>query len=187
MFENSFENFYAIPSDGSPPYLYQWGLQYPDGQGWQNIGDGSDVYTHFELSNGNEFFNLRVTVTDSENDTDLSPIHTVTISPQMFGDSVLDKERIPEIFNLEVNYPNPFNPSTVIPYQLPESATVTLHIYNLLGQRVETLIDGQQSAGFHTVEWNANGFSTGLYFMNIHARGRSGEIFNHTRSLTLIK
>lgn len=187
MFENSFENFNAVPSDGSPPYSYEWILQYPDSQGWQNVGNDSDVYTHFELSEGNEFFNLRVTVTDSESATDLSPIHTVNISPQFMSTAYQENEVLPETFDLEANYPNPFNPSTTIRYQLPEHSNVTMYVYDLLGQRVATLVDGQQTAGFHTVEWHAGGFSSGIYFMTIHARGRSGEMFNHTRSLTLVK
>ena len=62
---------------------------------------------------------------------------------------------LPERFELGANYPNPFNPSTMIPYQLPASMHVRLEVFNLLGQRVATLVDGEQPAGFHTASWDA--------------------------------
>lgn len=52
------------------------------------------------------------------------------------------------------NYPNPFNPSTVIPYAIPTSAHVRLEVFNLLGQRLATLVDGGRSAGTHTAQWD---------------------------------
>ena len=62
---------------------------------------------------------------------------------------------LPEGFALGPNYPNPFNPSTIIPYQLAVSSQVRLEVFNLLGQHIATLVDGQQSAGFHTATWYA--------------------------------
>ena len=62
---------------------------------------------------------------------------------------------LPTDFALGQNYPNPFNPSTVIPYQLPTSAHVRLEVFNLLGQRLATLVDAEQAAGVHTAQWDA--------------------------------
>ena len=62
---------------------------------------------------------------------------------------------LPQGFALGQNYPNPFNPSTLIPYQIPTAAHVRLEVFNLLGQRVATLVDGEQSAGAHTAQWDA--------------------------------
>ena len=62
---------------------------------------------------------------------------------------------LPTAFALGQNYPNPFNPSTVIPYQLPTSAHVRLDVFNLLGQRLATLVDAERSAGVHTAQWDA--------------------------------
>ena len=62
---------------------------------------------------------------------------------------------LPESFTLGQNYPNPFNPSTLIPYQLAASAPVRLEVFNLLGQRITTLVDGERPAGFHTATWTA--------------------------------
>ena len=81
---------------------------------------------------------------------------------------------LPQGFALGQNYPNPFNPSTVIPYQLPTAASVRLEVFNVLGQRVATLVDGVQEAGFHSVHWNAiaaagQAVSAGLYFYRLTA------------------
>ena len=62
---------------------------------------------------------------------------------------------LPESFTLGPNYPNPFNPSTIIPYQLAASSAVRLEVFNLLGQHISTLVDGERPAGFHTATWHA--------------------------------
>ena len=62
---------------------------------------------------------------------------------------------LPDGFALGQNYPNPFNPSTIIPYQIPVSAHVRLEVFNLLGQRLATLVDAEQSAGTYTAQWDA--------------------------------
>ena len=62
---------------------------------------------------------------------------------------------LPTDFVLGPNYPNPFNPSTIIPYQLPTATHVRLEVFNLLGQRIATLVDGARAAGVHTAQWHA--------------------------------
>ena len=75
----------------------------------------------------------------------------------------------PEKFRLSQNYPNPFNPETDISYAIPNDCLVRLEVYNLLGQRVTTLVDAHQSAGVHNVRWNGSDVSTGIYFFRITA------------------
>jgi hypothetical protein len=87
-----------------------------------------------------------------------------------------------ENFILEQNYPNPFNPITIINYQLPMTNDVELSIYNLLGQKVATLVNEQQQAGYHQVEWDASRFSSGVYHYSIQA----GE-FQDVKKMILIK
>ncbi|MBI5472563.1 MAG: choice-of-anchor D domain-containing protein [Ignavibacteriae bacterium] len=99
---------------------------------------------------------------------------------------------IPTVFALDQNYPNPFNPTTTIRFALPEQATVSLKIYNLLGQQVTTLAEGEMDAAFHNVVWNgrnANGaqVATGMYFYRMTATGASGETFTSLKKLILIK
>jgi hypothetical protein len=75
----------------------------------------------------------------------------------------------PEKFQLYQNYPNPFNPKTVIRYALPVTCHTDLVVYNLLGQKVATLVSEKQQAGRHQVEWHADGFASGLYFYRLQA------------------
>lgn len=76
---------------------------------------------------------------------------------------------IPETFVLLQNYPNPFNPTTTIIYELPKSSFVTLKVYNIAGQMIATLIDGQKSAGRYAVKWNAANVGSGVYIYRITA------------------
>ncbi|HHJ52886.1 MAG TPA: T9SS type A sorting domain-containing protein, partial [Caldithrix abyssi] len=75
-----------------------------------------------------------------------------------------DKETLPENFILEQNFPNPFNPKTVIRYRLPAAGLVELSVYSVLGQKVATLVTGKQKAGVHTVQWNGSNMASGVYF-----------------------
>jgi PKD repeat protein len=94
---------------------------------------------------------------------------------------------LPGGFVLNQNYPNPFNPSTSISYSLPQSATVELAIFNVLGQKIRTLTVGVQSAGDHTVEWDGTDesgltVSSGVYFYQLEAGG-----FRQTKKMMLMK
>ena len=93
---------------------------------------------------------------------------------------------LPERFSLGQNYPNPFNPSTIIPYQLPVAAHVRLEVFNLLGQRIATLVDGEQPAGSHSARWDGTdgagrAAAAGVYLYRL----RSGPMVA-TRRMVLI-
>jgi hypothetical protein len=77
--------------------------------------------------------------------------------------------QLPEGYEMFQNYPNPFNPLTAIGYQLSAVSSVNLSIYNLLGQKVATLVDAQQMAGYHQVEWDASRFPSGVFYYKIQA------------------
>jgi Peptidase family C25/Secretion system C-terminal sorting domain len=70
-------------------------------------------------------------------------------------------------FNLENNYPNPFNPTTTIRYALPEDGRVQVKIFDVLGREVALLVDGYLAKGYHTVEWNGIGAASGIYFYSV--------------------
>lgn len=89
---------------------------------------------------------------------------------------------IPREIKLEPNYPNPFNPSTMIRFTLPRVSQVKIEIYNILGQRVELLVDQQMTAGTHEVEFTAHNLSSGLYYYRIEA----GE-FQDVKKMILLK
>lgn len=82
---------------------------------------------------------------------------------------VTDKELLPIEFKLEQNFPNPFNPSTVIRFAIPERANVILKVYDLLGGEVITLINEEKEAGWYNVNFNAVKFSSGFYIYRIQA------------------
>jgi len=79
---------------------------------------------------------------------------------------------VPTSFALNQNFPNPFNPSTQISFQLPSDSRMTLKVYDVLGREVATLIDGYQTAGVHQVQFNAQNLSSGIYFYRLSASGQ---------------
>ncbi len=93
---------------------------------------------------------------------------------------------IPADFRLDQNYPNPFNPTTAISYRLSTISHVTLKIYDVLGREVATLVDGKETAGPHTVTWNASRFASGVYFYRLMASSPQGN-FIDTKRMMLIK
>jgi hypothetical protein len=83
--------------------------------------------------------------------------------------SVEDDIQTVTLYGLSQNYPNPFNPSTSIHFSLAKSEEVKLEVYNILGNTVATLVDGNLNAGDHTVEFDASELSSGVYFYSITA------------------
>ena len=84
---------------------------------------------------------------------------------------------LPQAWTLGQNYPNPFNPSTIIPYQVPTAGRVRLEVFNVLGQRVATLVDGERSAGVHMAAWDATDAAgrpvgAGVYFYRLSSAGQ---------------
>lgn len=89
---------------------------------------------------------------------------------------------VPEQISLDQNYPNPFNPSTVIPYSLSSAGRVHIGVYDLLGRRVQTLVDDMMPAGRHQVTFDAGKLSSGMYLYQLQTG--SARI---TRRMMLIK
>jgi len=93
-----------------------------------------------------------------------------------------DESLIPTGFELSQNYPNPFNPSTTIKFGLPEQTFVQLDVYNLLGEKVATLVNGELNAGTHFVEFNAEELSSGTYIYTLKT-----DKFSSSKKLLLVK
>jgi len=98
------------------------------------------------------------------------------------GCSEIAEATLPTAYSLSQNYPNPFNATTTIKYQLPAEGDVKLEVYNLFGQKVATLVDGKQQAGYRSVNWDASEISSGLYFYKLTV----GD-FTETRRMMLVK
>jgi len=94
---------------------------------------------------------------------------------------------VPEEFRLFTNYPNPFNPSTTISYQLPSQMDVTIQVYNILGQKVTELVNTRQLAGLKQVTWDASAQASGMYLYRVVARSEGGKKFTSEGKMMLIK
>jgi len=126
---------------------------------------------------------------DKTNDEVIEYSETLTFENNMIvGDGFntfgLSREvrPLPDNFNLDTAYPNPFNPTTTLSFAIPIDTEVSLSIYNLQGREVVSLINGNMEAGYHSALWNADSHSSGLYFVKMVA----GEYIN-TQKLMLVK
>jgi hypothetical protein len=102
-------------------------------------------------------------------------------------------EALPTGYSLDQNYPNPFNPSTTISFDVPVASSVTLRIFNLIGQEVRTLVQSTLPAGRQEVVWNGlddsgRALASGIYFYSLNAAPVSGgKTFNEIRKMVLVK
>jgi hypothetical protein len=98
----------------------------------------------------------------------------------------------PDQFVLQQNYPNPFNPMTTIEFNLPNASTVTLKIYNLLGQEVATVLDHQNyDDGVQQVDFDASSLASGMYFYRVTAQSVNDDgvqsTFSSVKKMMLVK
>jgi hypothetical protein len=89
---------------------------------------------------------------------------------------------VPATFALRQNYPNPFNPATTIEFDLPRRSFVTLEVFNLLGQRIATILAEDMQAGAYKIQWHAGNVASGIYFYRLHAGSFTG-----TKKLLLLR
>ena len=129
----------------------------------------------------------------------------LSIPPNTFAVSSIDytlnplsptsvtQSTVPTEFTLDQNYPNPFNPNTTISFALPARSVVTMTVYNLLGQEIATLMNGELAAGSHKLVWNGTDkagqtVASGLYFYRLRATAVSGgQEFSQMKKMILLK
>ncbi len=151
---------------GNDAVILLQGLTYPVTVLFEQEANAKGVYSLIERKGEKEIARY-----------DLST-QSVTMPSNTTGSVMLEvnsNTTAPKEFTLYQNHPNPFNPLTVISYQLPADGMVTLKIYTPLGQEIATLVDEVQSAGSKLVEWNAGNFPSGIYFYKLTA-GKSTEV-----------
>ena len=110
----------------------------------------------------------------------LSYFDTLDVNSLISG--VKTNKQVPAVFSLEQNYPNPFNPATIIEYSIPQTAIVSLKVYDILGREIKTLVNQYQNKGKHEVNFNASNLASGVYFYQL----RSGS-FISTKKMLLLK
>lgn len=100
--------------------------------------------------------------------------------------------QFPAKFALHKNYPNPFNPSTQIRFAVPEAARIKIVVYNMLGERIRTLVDARKAAGVHSVTWDARddrgrNVASGVYIYRLEAIAADQQAFVATQKMLLMK
>ncbi len=149
-----------------------------------NVDNGSGV-TFEPLQPGETaWFRWQFSNTDGDGGELRSGLAINNVSIRAITDISTDlpEEETPQTFSLSQNYPNPFNPVTNIEYSLPENSNVSLEVFNMAGQRVANLVSEQQSAGTHTVSFDASRLSSGVYMYRLRAAD-----FVQTRKMLLVK
>ncbi len=157
------------------------------GDGMYKSTDGGNIWsntetgvTKFNFSDEIHGYGIKGSVIVQTNDsgkTWTNMLYPDTVGTLVHRDNIL----IPN-FQLEQNFPNPFNPTTTIVYQLPVQSAVTLKVFDMLGREFKTLVNDRQSAGFHSVIFNASNLASGFYFYQVQAGS-----YIATKKLILLK
>lgn len=92
---------------------------------------------------------------------------------------------VPNTFELNQNYPNPFNPTTKIDYSIPNEGNVNLTIFDATGKEISRLVNGNQTAGYYSIDFNASNLASGIYYYRIEVSGKNN--FTDTKKMLLIK
>ena len=152
---------WSLEYDGVTPPVNNLLLTAPGSITSFGFDENNEIY--ITSSNGN-IYRFTPTVTNSE--SDLNPTE----------------------YFIEQNYPNPFNPSTVIRYNIPEESNVTIKVFDSLGKEIDTIASGIQQKGIYQKNWNASGFSTGVYYVKIIAESLSSDkTFNDVIKMLYLK
>lgn len=155
---------------------------------WLRFTKGKEVIA--ELSGNTEqtvSFTFSVEKTAPVGKTEKLTFVISTENGQSWTKEISVKVGPPEKFELFQNYPNPFNPATTISYQLTADSRVSLKIYNMIGQEVATLADGDKTVGYHQETWNASAVASGAYIYRLVAKDASGKETVEKRMMMVLK
>jgi hypothetical protein len=130
------------------------------------------VFTETNLNDGLHYYRLKQI--DYDGTFEYSPIQSIEVIS-------------PAVFALEQNFPNPFNPSTMINFSLAADSKVSLTVFDVLGQEVANLISGNLAAGSHEINFNASNVNSGVYFYRIDATAVDGTNFTSVKKMILTK
>jgi uncharacterized repeat protein (TIGR02543 family) len=172
------ENVIDLPimvQSSAYPLTVSWKVNLP-------AGKAGGTASSYELSDGSTTHPVR-----GEGSLRITNSRVQQLLLKVTGEGGLPKE-----FALSQNYPNPFNPTTNIKYALPVESRLTMEVYNMLGQRVRTLIDDNVAAGYHIAEWNGTGsegqqLGSGTYFLKLSAAGINGTKYSEVRKILMLK
>ncbi len=166
-----------------------FGLVAPDGTGIGYLpfsGDSSESkYGQMFLDVGSAYDGMYIDNFTNEEEEERIGIFWVaseSIKGVITSSPIAVEENAPTAFAVAQNSPNPFNPTTTISFTIPEADNVTIEVFNVAGQKVDTIAGEYLSAGSHSVSWDASGVSAGVYFYTV----KSGE-FSKTMKMTLLK
>jgi len=148
----------------------------------RSIGTEEDGFYYFTVVGDVENEELHYVLYDKALNQEFVSNETITYKANTISGSISEPVRVtfdaptPDVneqFQLSQNHPNPFNPTTFIAYNLAEASNVKLQIFNVKGQLVETLVEASQTAGSHTVEWDATAHGSGIYFYKLSSNGKT--------------
>jgi serine protease len=176
--------------------LENFWVQFYDGSVWQTVAN----YVQPTNFANNIFYNTVVTISssqynfptnaklrfmcDASNDADDVYIDEIEFRGSGVGSagSAASEMLMPDEYELSQNYPNPFNPTTEFAFNLKQAGHVTIDIYNIMGQKVTTLVDQYYPAGRFTTSWDASQYASGVYFYRMTV-----DSFAQTRKMVLLK
>ncbi|MCF6271242.1 MAG: T9SS type A sorting domain-containing protein [Melioribacteraceae bacterium] len=180
-----------LPSESSNSYWIGKGVEQilpPSWEGavtngleWQRVEDGGSAKV-FSFTPGSWHGGEILRVKQQEEGTKIDKIlvtNNINFNPITSVDEI--SELLPKSFTVSQNYPNPFNPSTTITYALPKAGDVEVSVYSIIGEKIATLVNENQSAGIQTVTWNATNLSSGIYFYSV----RFGDKITNMKMLLL--
>jgi hypothetical protein len=138
----------------------------PDGKaGWRTIGFREGKGTTSEP----QYYSYSDKFSGIESSKLYYRLKQVDFNGSFEYSDIIEVEIAPLAFSISQNHPNPFNPTTTIKYQVPELSFITLKVYDVLGNEIETLINEAKKAGNHEIEFNASNLPSGVYFYRVQA------------------